>query len=191
MTMIRRINLFGGPGAGKSTASHFLMWKLKSCGVNAELSREWIKRLAYRGEQPDQVFLNPIAQASQLSEELEALATKCIVVTDSPILLQGVYATTPVERGRAIFIARELEKRWPSLNIFLERGDKPYNEAGRWQTKEQAVEKDREIRAIIRDLPEVDCGLHIVPHDDWDASGPSCRAHSSRSSGRLEAVSLG
>jgi ABC-type multidrug transport system ATPase subunit len=41
------INLFGGPGSGKSTTAAYLYAGLKNQGVNAELIREYVKDWAY------------------------------------------------------------------------------------------------------------------------------------------------
>lgn len=166
MSHYRRINLFGGPGAGKSTAAHFLVWTLKDLGLQVELSREWIKRRAFgTGDPVERCFLQPIAVGEQLQEELEALRTGCIVVTDSPILMQGVYGDH-VDRKIAMSLAEELEERWPSLNIFLDRGDKPYRTEGRWQDEEQAKHKDAEIQALLQDSPELS-GVQMKSRD-WD-----------------------
>lgn len=43
----RRICFFAGPGAGKSTSAFWTMWRLKSLGIQADMSREWIKRWAF------------------------------------------------------------------------------------------------------------------------------------------------
>ena len=37
------INLFGGPGTGKSTGAAYIFAKLKMCGVNCELITEFAK----------------------------------------------------------------------------------------------------------------------------------------------------
>ena len=52
------INLYGGPGAGKSTSASDLFVILKERGVNAELAREYVKRWAWerRGISPYDQF---------------------------------------------------------------------------------------------------------------------------------------
>lgn len=41
------INLYGGPGAGKSTSAAFLYYLLKANGFNVELVREYVKDWAW------------------------------------------------------------------------------------------------------------------------------------------------
>jgi hypothetical protein len=43
----RIINLYGGPGTGKSTSAAFLYYLLKNDNVNAELVREYVKDWAW------------------------------------------------------------------------------------------------------------------------------------------------
>ena len=41
------VNLFGGPGAGKSTLMAYLFYKLKILGVEVEMSPEFAKDLVW------------------------------------------------------------------------------------------------------------------------------------------------
>lgn len=163
---LRRINIYGGPGAGKSTASHFLMWRLKSSGHVAELAREWIKRLAYKGEDIDRFLLQTIACGAQLEEELAALATGAVVVSESPILLQAAYASHELDAKRSILTAQELDRVYPAVHIVLDRGAKQYSQAGRWENEELAREKDQ---TMIELLDIAGFLWHKVGHDDWDS----------------------
>ena len=43
------INLFGGPGCGKSTAASYIFSKLKMLGINAELATEFAKDKTWEG----------------------------------------------------------------------------------------------------------------------------------------------
>lgn len=145
-----RVNLYGGPGSGKSTAAHYLLWRFKSIGVTAEYAREWIKRLAYTGDVPPRRYIQPIALGEQLSEERAAIATGVqVVVTDSPILLQAVYAENPTDRRRAIEAAEDLDRDHPGIHVFLERGDRQFVQAGRWEDEEAARQKDEDILDLL------------------------------------------
>lgn len=163
--MIKRINLYGGPGSGKSTAAHFLMWRLKSAGLQAELSREWIKRLAFRGPAPERIFLQPVACGAQLDEELQALATGAVVVTDSPLLLQAAYAECELDLKRSVVTAQEMEKRHPAVHILLDRGGKPFAQEGRWEDEEAAKAKDQ---TMVDLLQLAGFRYHAVPHNHWE-----------------------
>lgn len=145
----KRICLFGGPGSGKSTTAHWLMWKMKSLGLNAEYSREWIKRWAYAKRSIDRDLAQAIVMGRQIEEECEALETGCTVVSDSPVLLQGAYAELAEDMNRAIYTEHVLQTRFPTLNLFIDRGDRPYNGHGRWQNPESAKAKDSHILALM------------------------------------------
>ena len=47
--MTKVINLFGGPGAGKSTIAAGLFYNMKIAGYNVERADEWIKDKVYEG----------------------------------------------------------------------------------------------------------------------------------------------
>lgn len=159
----RRINLFAGPGTGKSTAAHWLMWKLKSNFVNADMAREVCKRAAFDKTKP--MPKQAIILGDQLREEDAALATGCVVVSDSPILLQAAYASTPGLQSAIVSIAKERDQEWPTLNLFLYRGDRKFNPEGRSQTLEQARLLDSTIHDI---LDGSKTPYSIVSHGDYE-----------------------
>jgi len=162
----RKIALFGGPGTGKSTVAHWMMWQLKSLGIQAEMSREWIKRWAYAKRPMDRLTDQLIVMGAQLQEEQEALATGCIVITDSPILLQAAYATIGSDIQRAIETEVGLQERHKTLNLFLLRADRMFTPVGRWESEMDARIKDSEIRDVLDNS-----GLAYTPvlHNDYDA----------------------
>ena len=47
--MIRRINIYGGPGVGKSTLAASIFAFMKKRGDNVELVQEFVKQFAYLG----------------------------------------------------------------------------------------------------------------------------------------------
>jgi len=46
-------------------------------------------------------------------------------------------------------VAEEFEKAYPSLNLYLDRGDTEYETHGRFQTKDEAVEIDETIKELL------------------------------------------
>jgi len=151
--MIRRINLFAGPGAGKSTAAAAIYSDLKRRGYSVELINEYIKGWAYEAREVkpyDQLYVF----AKQLrKEELVLRNGVDLIVTDSPILLSISYARKyGFKDWKALLdVACGFEKEYPSLNIYLDRGDCPYQEDGRWETRKQAVEMDRQIKELMEE----------------------------------------
>lgn len=164
-TPYRRICLFAGPGAGKSTTAHWIIWRLKSLGIDAEMSREWIKRWAYAQRKVDRLTDQVIVMGRQVEEELEALATGCVVVTDSPVLLQAAYAEHQQDIERAIIIEKGLQAKYPTLNVFLQRGSRFFNQKGRYENAGVAGAKDVAVLALLEEagLPFV-----TVQTDDYD-----------------------
>ena len=85
------INLYCGPGGGKSTTSAFLFYLLKSSGLNAEMVREYVKEWAWEGRVPsafDQIYL----LGKQVRKESMLLGKVDYVVTDCPVLIGSLYA---------------------------------------------------------------------------------------------------
>lgn len=133
---IRRVLLYGGPGSGKSTLAHLLVGMLKADGYpNVVLAREWIKQKTFRpltDSLLDQSFgLQVQALCEQYREEVTAIESGAIVISDSPIFMQQAYA--PYGFDTAVTeVGFQLENKWPAIHILLDRPtDTPYSKVGR------------------------------------------------------------
>jgi adenylate kinase family enzyme len=152
MTRKLRINLYGGPSIGKSTMAAWLVAHLKMALPNVELVDEFVKNWAYEGKIPkgwDQLLIF----ASQLHKE-EFLFKHGVdtIVTDSPIIQQAVYMEGMFFKPELLSLALKFEKEFPGLHIVLQREpEKRYDAVGRFQTKEQAIDKDAEIGKMVRE----------------------------------------
>lgn len=148
----RRISLFGGPGSGKSTLAPKLYSDLKFYNYNVELVREWVKLWACEKKEIisyDQVYIF----AKQLNLEDRLLRSGIdFVVSDSPLFLQCYYASDmcPEVSDELISLAKKVEIKYPSLNIFLKR-DHKYDPVGRYQTEEEALEIDVNLKKFLKD----------------------------------------
>ena len=151
MKKIRRICLFGGPGCGKSTTSAYIYSQLKVLGHSVEQIQEYVKSWAYEKRKIssfDQVYL--LAKQIRM-EDLVLRNDVDLVVTDSPVSMSTCYAkASGVAAWRALIeLSKEFERQYPSLNLFLDRGDTEYEAHGRYQTKDEAIEIDKMIKDLL------------------------------------------
>lgn len=144
MSEIRRISLFGGPGSGKSTNAAYLFYKMKMLGHHVELVTEIAKRYAYENIEIKGDVQLECAARQQAEEEFWLSHGVKYVVTDSPLLLQYMYAMNrgEVEMAKEVLLpqALDFEDRFPSLNLFLNRKGVPYQAVGRYQKTLQEAE---------------------------------------------------
>lgn len=141
------VNLYGGPGTGKSTGAAYIFSKLKLEGVDAEYINEFAKDKVW--EQNTEAFKNQFYLTGKQSYRISRCFGKVdVIVTDSPIRMGIVYADTP-ELKKAIE-AEANRYRISEINIFLKRV-KAYNPNGRHQTEEEAKKLDQIILGMLED----------------------------------------
>ena len=144
MTVV--VNMLGGSGIGKSTTAAGLYYNMKLEGMNVELVREYVKVLAWQGTkigQFDQV--NIFGEQCKLEHTLYGKVD--YIVTDSPILLAPVYEVfyhgdSIIEEAAVKFLNKAEVEGIKHINIILQR-NKPYDERGRYQTEEEALDVDK------------------------------------------------
>ncbi len=143
---IRRINLFGGPSAGKSTIAADLFSILKRSNEfgTVELVREYVKAWAYQKRIP-QGFDQHYIFGKQLHAEETALRGGAkLIVTDSPIFLSYIYSLQNNVLSHEAFLStvKAFNKVYPSINVFVRRGSKSYDTTGRFHTLEESLDLD-------------------------------------------------
>lgn len=163
---IRRINLFAGPGAGKSTLATSIFAALKTKGHNIELVSEYVKMWAYQGKTPtsyDQIYLF----AKQLHHEDTLLRHVPLIITDSPILLAPVYAKLYnfEPYNYLALIGKKFEQDFPALNLYIDR-TVDYNPAGRYQDYEKALVFDKMLLDFLDE--HLDGDLHHIQIEKFD-----------------------
>lgn len=147
-----RINIYAGPGSGKSTKAARLFSDLKLLHLPVEqvteVAKEWVA-IGRDITDYDQV----VVFSEQMERELRYLRRGWDVVTDSPLLQQVAYMRRDGCKfeGSLGDLCRFFENDFPSINIFLDRSDIPYNETARWQNLEQAKHLDALILSVLKD----------------------------------------
>jgi len=137
------INLFSGPGAGKSTAAAGIFSLLKLHGIDAELITEFAKDLTWEGRERTlnnqlYVFAKQYHKMWRVKEQVD------VMVTDSPLPLSIVYGKIDKKFVMNIF------NQFNNLNFFIARSKK-YNPVGRNQTEEEAKELDNVVMNVLND----------------------------------------
>lgn len=141
------INLFGGPGAGKSTGAAYIFSQLKMAGVNAELVTEFAKDKVWEGNK--EVFKNQAYIFGKQYFKISRCADKVdVIITDSPLLLSIVYNDNPVLGDSFNETVKNVFSSFNSMNYILSR-EKEYNPVGRNQTESEAKEVDIQVRAML------------------------------------------
>lgn len=138
------INLFGGSGVGKSTIAALLFARMKMRGLHVELVREYVKLWAWGGRkvrQEDQIYL----LGKQSAYESMLYGKVDYIVTDSPVLLAGMYAEWHngadgkyVTRAANSFIEQARRNSGVVIRNYLLERNGPFDPRGRWETAEEA-----------------------------------------------------
>lgn len=154
------INLWGGPGCGKSTTAAGLFSLMKMRGHQVELVTEYAKDLTYEEDwltltKQDLILPEQLKRQQRLTGKVD------YVITDSPLPLNIIYANKILNDD---FYNRVLEtfNQFENFNIFLKRV-KPYSHYGRKETSDRAIAIDCEIRELL-DSNEIT--YHLVRGDE-------------------------
>lgn len=148
-----RINLYGGPGAGKSTLASWLFAELKLRDYSIELVSEYVKSWAI-----EKRTIHPFHQVYFMGRQLEyeyRFLTNGVknIITDSPVLLAATYAR--LYNSHLLEVANQMEsiistyeRKHPAINILLKRGDF-FSEEGRYHNREESEEIDLAILSTL------------------------------------------
>lgn len=129
------VNLYGAPGAGKSTGSAYIFGQLKMNNISVELVREFVKDKIYEkseGVFNDQVYI----LGKQHFRQTNVKGNVDVIITDCPLITQAYYTDKykfpyADELRQLVLKLYSLEN---NINYFVNR-DKPYNPDGRFQTE--------------------------------------------------------
>lgn len=142
------INIYAGPGAGKSTLTCALFAEMKIQQKSVELVREYVKTWAWRGQtigRWDQVYL----YAKQLRAESALYGKVDYLIADCPLGLNAVYEQVyPTRDGSRTMLQlfndirlQQQSEGIRHLDLLIQR-TKPYVQEGRYEDEQAAREVD-------------------------------------------------
>ena len=156
------VNLWGGPGCGKSTTAAGLFSLMKMRGHRVELVTEYAKDLTY---EQDWEMLNKqeLMYPEQIKRQRRLEGQVDFAITDSPLPLNMIYARDEL-RNDPQFNKLIIDgfNSFDNFNIMLMRV-KPYNHYGRKETSDKALDIDHEC---IHMLERLDTTYHWVRGDE-------------------------
>lgn len=144
------VNLFGAPGAGKSTGATYVFSQLKLNGIDSEYVGEFAKDKCWENnkfifESPENQFYIGAKQFYRINQVYGKVK---VAVTDSPVFLNAFYNKSKYLGDEYNKVVLRLFNKFRNLNFYIERV-KPYNRNGRIQSEEQATEIGSEIKEYI------------------------------------------
>ena len=145
------VDIFGGPGAGKSTTALQLVAELKKLGYHADYVSEVAKELVYAKdfEHLDGTLKNQSKILSEQKRRLDIMLDNVdVVVTDSPLLLNTVYLKENApEYIENVFSQYE---NYNNYNVVVERDlSVKFEQEGRIHNLEESIKKDGEINTLL------------------------------------------
>lgn len=154
---LKVINIFGGPGTGKSTTAAYIFHDLKCSGKNVELVTEYAKDMVWEGR--SNVLSDQLYMAAKQNRKLERLVDQGLemAITDSPLILGALYQSPDYYELFEPFLV-EVYNSYQNFNIYLKRSTE-YNPLGRNQTLEEAIAIDERNLQL---LGKHGIDLHVV-----------------------------
>ena len=141
------VNLFGAPGAGKSTGAAYVFSQLKMAGINAELVTEFAKDKVW--EESKAVFQNQAYIFGKQYFRISRLQNKVdVVITDSPLLLSCFYCDDKTLGVEFDALVSKVFDSYKSMNVFINRV-KPYNPIGRFQNEQESDKLSRDLFTFL------------------------------------------
>lgn len=155
------VNLFGAPGAGKSTGAAYIFSQLKlKYNINAELVTEFAKDKVW--EDNAKALDNQAYVFGEQSYRISKMDGKVdIVVTDSPLLLSKLYNSSSILGESFNETVVKVFNSYTNMNFFINRVKK-YNPAGRLQTEE---ESDKLSTKLFKELQELSVPFEMINGD--------------------------
>ncbi len=143
------INLFGGPGSGKTTIAAELFSELKKLHLEVELVTEFAKDLIMQNNE-DALNHQFYVTGVQAHRIWSAARKMDVVVVDSPILLGPIYDKRNSGTLRKLCI--EYHNELNNLNVLLSRQGTPHSMNGRVHSLTESIGLDNRIHRLLDEL---------------------------------------
>lgn len=145
------VNMFAGPGAGKTTCAWEVASALKKKGLVVEYVSEVAKE--YVWDNNLEMLNGSVENQRRLFEEQDRRVQRLmgkveVVVTDSPILLNTIYLKENNPQFKEEVVKRFRKQN--NFNVFVERG-KHYEKEGRIHDYAESVSIDTQIQDLLSD----------------------------------------
>ncbi len=154
------INIFGGPGSGKTTLAMRIFTELNMLHKKVEYVDEYAKELTWdesfkKMENQRLIFANQHQKLFRLRDKID------VVVTDAPLFNSIVYSGKGEDHKTFHADVFHEFNKYKNLNIYLERHTK-YQTHGRSQSEEDAKKVDDEFLRCLEyfKVPFVKVGLN-------------------------------
>ena len=146
------IDLISGPGTGKTLTAALLFAHLKLEGKIVEYVNEYAKKLVWL--QNFEALNDQYLVSMKQYRLFDAIRGKVEFIVTDASLLHGLYYNTyykenvsNVEKTEQKIL--EYYHSFEHINIFLERGEYPYEQAGRYQSESEARTIDSGLEDIL------------------------------------------
>lgn len=144
-SLTKIINLFGGPGVGKSTQAALLFGEMKKLGLECELVTEYAKDVVWW--EVEAKFKNQLyIFAKQHSRVHRLLGKVDYIITDSPLALSLIYGENESRQFKDL-VSHEIASH-ENVDVELMRCN-TYMANGRIHTEEESILIDRQINGYL------------------------------------------
>ena len=147
------VNIYGGPGAGKSTTALQLVAELKKRGFHSEYISEVAKEYVYAKN--FDVLNGSLKNQKQIFSEQQhrqdlMIGNVDVAITDAPLLLNTIYTNSDeITLEYSSHIMDEYNK-YNNYNIYINRDlSVKFENEGRIHNLSESIEKDGEIKSML------------------------------------------
>ena len=145
------INLWGGPGCGKSTTASGLFSLMKMRGHKVELVTEYAKELTY-DKNWDMLSKQELIFPEQYQRQHRLIGQVDYAITDSPLPLNIIYARDDLKTNYKFWnMVVDGFNEFENFNIMLMRC-KPYSHYGRKESSDKALDIDHDCVHLLNEI---------------------------------------